>query len=147
MNYTKFFDCELASEIPVEEEDLSNKDIGLAIDEAHNAKVQELLDEGKDPSLLPDRIYRNEDDYPSKAFCFTGNGLYFSGTMCWSGYLDEWGVCHLSYPGWASGEFVGEGVKAALEGIKETIKKNPALAKEKHLCFYGSITAEGKFVF
>ena len=122
----------------------TNDDIGLEIDLAHNAKVSELF--GRDPSLMPDRIYRTEGDFPTKAFCFTGNGLYFSGTMSWSGYLEEWGVCHLSYPGWVDTDFVGKGVRAAIEGVKSTIEKHPELAKEKHLCFYGTITANGEFL-
>jgi hypothetical protein len=124
----------------------SQKDLGLEIDKAHNAKIDELVvSEGRDPSLLPDRIYRAEEDYPSKAFCFTGNGLYFSGTLCWSGYLESWGVCHLSYPGWAPDNFVGKGVKAAMEFIKREIEKDPSLTQKRNLCFYGTIDENGEF--
>lgn len=118
---------------------------GKAIDESYNKNVQKLLDEGRDPSLLPDKVYRN--DHPVKAFCFTGNGLYFSGSMCWCEFLKEWGVCHLSYPGWVDTNFVGEGVKAALEGINGFINEHPELATEENVCFYGNITEDCKFEF
>ena len=120
-------------------------DPGLAIDEAHNRNVQKLLDEGRDPSLLPDKVYR--DDHPVKAFCFTGAGLYFAGSMCWCEFLKEWGVCHLSYPGWVDENFVGKGVKAALGGINKYIKEHPELAKEENICFYGSINENCEFSF